>query len=97
MVHRYIVTVEELADAIRGIRRAMLNGNRSDEYNLATEDFAAALSDVFGIGVIDGKGDLYQIGDYSSDICPGAVYREQLGNHAAMRDAGSGGRWPPTI
>jgi len=62
MVHRYIVTVEELADAIRGIRRAMLNGNRSDEYNLATEDFAAAFSDMFGIGEIDGKGDLRNIG-----------------------------------
>ena len=90
MVHRYIVTIEEVTDAIRGIRRAMLSSDNPDDYSRATEDFAASLSDVFGIGVIDGKGDLSQIGHYSSDIRPGAVCRKQLGDLATMRDAGSG-------
>ena len=85
---------DDVASAIRGVRRAMLESGRSADYRQGAIDFAASLSDVFGIGVIDGKGDLYQIGNYSSnnssDICPGSIHRQQLGDHATMRDAGSG-------
>ena len=93
-MHRYIITRPEAGDAIRGILRAMLESDKSDTYKGGAIDFAASLSDVFGIGVIDGKGDLHQIGNYSSnnssDIRPGSVHRQQLGDHATMRDAGSG-------
>jgi len=89
-MHRYIITRPEAGDAIHGILRAMLESDRSDAYKGGAIDFAASLSDVFGIGVIDGKGDLSQIGHYSSDIRPGSIHRQQLGDHATMRDAGGG-------
>lgn len=81
---------DDVASAIRGVRRAMLESGRSADYRQGAIDFAASLSDVFGIGVIDGKGDLSQIGNYSSDIRPGSIHRQQLGDHATMRDAGGG-------
>ena len=81
---------DDVASAIRGVRRAMLESGRSADYRQGAIDFAASLSDIFGIGVIDGKGDLSQIGHYSSDIRPGSIHRQQLGDHATMRDAGGG-------
>lgn len=64
-VARDVYFRSDIACAIRGIYRAMSGANRSDDYKEAVEDFAAALSDTFGIGDLDEHGDLRNIGRFT--------------------------------